>query len=86
MKTLPRQFFSFPTPLVGEEAFEWQRRLIGALEDFYRELYFSTRARIEVVPPAVDEIEEGEIVFVDTGSGTYIYTKLNGTVRSAALT
>ena len=83
-------FFFSHLPAPPDE--KWANELTRALEDsftsIFKDLRYGTAThRVLTSAPSESEVEEGEVVFVDSGSGTLeLYTKLNGTLRHASLT
>ncbi len=87
----PQTFLLPNLPTSIGEMESWASSLMRALDEhlgsIYQDIrYGSSTHRILEAAPGVDDLEEGEIVFVDDGiGGLAIYTKLNGVIRSGVL-
>jgi len=70
---------------------DFQTALVLRLEELFRTVYAdiaqgTSQFKVLTAPPSTTEIEEGQIIMVDTGAARAFYTKLNGSVRTVTLT
>lgn len=83
--TEPRQ----KIPVPGHQDYNNPQNILEDIHVLFRDMQ-PKRARIFKVAPVAYQLEEGEIVFLDTeagGAGSLrLYTKLNGSLRFVNLT
>ena len=76
----------------GDNLEKHLEEIVYTLEDLMQKIRIdisqgNSEHRILTSAPGTTEIEEGQVKFVDDGATTQVgYTKLNGTIRSWALT
>ncbi len=65
---------------------DWLEQLLRAVEDCFKQIRFDlelgtmTRRVVSSIPTE-SELEEGEVVFYESGSVRRAYTKINGSLR-----
>lgn len=80
-----------PERFEGEELSSYVKRLKDALADVLDDVYKDTRYgaathRVLSSVPGTSNLEEGALVFFESGGVRKLYTKLNGVVREVTLT